>query len=69
MKTLTLKLENCYGIRKLDEKLDFSTAKAIAIYAPNGSMKTLLKPLSCVRLISNLRLKPASSKAISGLNN
>lgn len=42
MKTLTLKLENCYGIRKLDEKLDFSTAKAIAIYAPNGSMKTSL---------------------------
>ncbi len=42
MKTLTLKLENCYGIRKLDEKLDFSNAKAIAIYAPNGSMKTSL---------------------------
>lgn len=42
MKTLTLKLENCYGIRKLDEELDFSTAKAIAIYAPNGSMKTSL---------------------------
>ncbi len=42
MKTLTLKLENCYGIRNLDEKLDFSNAKAIAIYAPNGSMKTSL---------------------------
>lgn len=42
MKTITLKLENCYGIRKLDEELDFSTAKAIAIYAPNGSMKTSL---------------------------
>lgn len=42
MKTLTIKLENCYGIRKLDEKLDFSNAKAIAIYAPNGSMKTSL---------------------------
>ena len=42
MKTLTLKLENCYGIRRLHEKLDFSTAKAIAIYAPNGSMKTSL---------------------------
>lgn len=42
MKTLTLRLENCYGIKKLDEKLDFSNAKAIAIYAPNGSMKTSL---------------------------
>ena len=39
MNTLTLKLENCYGIRNLYEKLDFSTAQAIAIYAPNGSMK------------------------------
>jgi len=42
MNTLTIKLEHCYGIRKLDEKLDFSIAKAIAIYAPNGSMKTSL---------------------------
>ena len=42
MKTLTLKLGNCYGIKKLDEKLDFSTTKAIAIYAPNGSMKSSL---------------------------
>ena len=42
MKTLTINLENCYGIRKLSATLDFSTAKAIAIYAPNGSMKTSL---------------------------
>lgn len=42
MRSLTLKLQNCYGIRKLDERLDFSTAKAVAIYAPNGSMKTSL---------------------------
>lgn len=42
MQTLTIDLENCYGIRRLNTKLDFSTAKAIAIYAPNGSMKTSL---------------------------
>lgn len=42
MKTLTLKLENCYGIRKLEHALDFSKGKAIAIYAPNGSMKSSL---------------------------
>lgn len=42
MKTLTIDLENCYGIRKLEKKLDFSTARSIAIYAPNGSMKTSL---------------------------
>ena len=42
MITLTIDLENCYGIRKLQTTLDFSTAKAVAIYAPNGSMKTSL---------------------------
>ncbi len=42
MKKLTLNLEHCYGIRKLEANLDFSNAKAIAIYAPNGSMKTSL---------------------------
>ena len=42
MKTLTIDLESCYGIKKLETTLDFSTAKAIAIYAPNGSMKTSL---------------------------
>ena len=42
MNTLTIDLENCYGIKKLDTTLDFSTTKAIAIYAPNGSMKTSL---------------------------
>lgn len=42
MDALTLDLENCYGIRKLEAKLDFSRTNAIAIYAPNGSMKTSL---------------------------
>lgn len=42
MKTLTIQLENCYGIKKLDATLDFSNTNAIAIYAPNGSMKTSL---------------------------
>lgn len=42
MNVLTLDLENCYGIRKLEATLDFSKTKAIAIYAPNGSMKSSL---------------------------
>lgn len=42
MKTLTIALENCYGIRKLETELDFSNARAVAVYAPNGSMKTSL---------------------------
>lgn len=42
MNVLTMDLENCYGIRKLEGTLDFSATKAIAIYAPNGSMKSSL---------------------------
>jgi hypothetical protein len=42
MQTLKIKLENCYGIKKLKTDLDFSQARAIALYAPNGAMKTSL---------------------------
>jgi len=42
MQTLRIKLENCYGIKKLKTDLDFSQARAIAVYAPNGAMKTSL---------------------------
>lgn len=42
MKALQIDLENCYGIRRLAVDLDFSKASAIAVYAPNGSMKTSL---------------------------
>ncbi|WP_199099898.1 phage infection protein [Dyella sp. ASV21] len=42
MKTVSIDLENCYGIKKLQANFDFSKAKACAIYAPNGSMKSSL---------------------------
>ena len=42
MQTLKMKLENCYGIKKLKTDLNFSQASAIAVYAPNGAMKTSL---------------------------
>lgn len=42
LKTLSLDLEYCYGIRRLQTTLDYTNAKAIAVYAPNGSMKTSL---------------------------
>ena len=42
MNTLTIDLENCYGIKKLKTTLDFSAATTVAVYAPNGSMKTSL---------------------------
>lgn len=42
MRKLTLQLEYCYGIRKLDVVLDFESATTVAIYAPNGAMKSSL---------------------------
>jgi hypothetical protein len=42
VKKVTIDLENCYGIRKLQTTFDFSKAKAYAVYAPNGSMKSSL---------------------------
>jgi hypothetical protein len=42
MQKLKIKLENCYGIKKLKADFDFSEATAIAVYAPNGAMKTSL---------------------------
>lgn len=42
MNKLGVSLNNCYGIQSLDHEFDFSNpkAKAYAIYAPNGLMKT-----------------------------
>jgi hypothetical protein len=39
MKKLKIKLENCYGIKKLDQEFDFSNCKTFVIYASNGVMK------------------------------
>lgn len=41
MEKLSLKLEHCYGIKKLEKELVFSN-RTFAIYASNGSMKTSL---------------------------
>lgn len=39
MKKLSIKLDYCYGIRKLEKEFVFEN-RTFAIYAPNGSMKT-----------------------------
>jgi len=39
---VTIALENCYGINKLETELDLSGNGATAIYAPNGAMKSSL---------------------------
>lgn len=40
MYSLKVELTNCHGIRSLDATLDFGDGNAVAIYAPNGTMKT-----------------------------
>jgi len=42
MTEIEFHLENCYGIRKLKHKFNFSDSKAHLIYATNGVMKTSL---------------------------
>ena len=42
MDKLKIRLENCYGIRKLEHEFDFREKNAHVVYAPNGSMKTSL---------------------------
>ncbi|MCL3837062.1 hypothetical protein [Aeromicrobium duanguangcaii] len=40
MRNLYVALKNCHGIRELDTALSFEKGNAVAIYAPNGTMKT-----------------------------
>ncbi|ODQ95669.1 phage infection protein [Dietzia alimentaria] len=42
MKKLNLALRNCHGIRELDASFSFQKGNAVAVYAPNGTMKTSL---------------------------
>ncbi|MGO1511098.1 MAG: hypothetical protein ACTHW4_11075 [Actinomycetales bacterium] len=40
MRTLTFELRNCHGVRSLDAEVSFEQHNAVAIYAPNGTMKS-----------------------------
>lgn len=40
MKVLSVKLENCYGLKKLEIDFSFEKSNANLIYAANGAMKT-----------------------------
>ncbi|SEL32455.1 hypothetical protein [Ruminococcus albus] len=40
MRKLSIKLENCFGIEKLQHEFDFSRSNVFSIYAKNGLMKT-----------------------------
>lgn len=40
MEKLNIELENCHGIRQLEAEFSFEQGNAVAVYAPNGTMKT-----------------------------
>lgn len=40
MEKINVTLKNCHGIRELNTNFSFNSGKAVAIYAPNGTMKT-----------------------------
>lgn len=43
-------LENCYGIQKLNQSIDYSNNNVAVIYAPNGTMKSsLAKTFEAIR--------------------
>lgn len=50
MQELKLDLENCYGIKKMNETIDYSNNNVAIIYAPNGTMKSsLAKTFEAIR--------------------
>lgn len=50
MDELRLKLENCYGIQRMNTVIDYSNNNVAVIYAPNGTMKSsLAKTFEAVR--------------------
>ena len=42
MQTLKLDLKHCYGIRRLQKQFSFNHCPTVAVYAPNGAMKSSL---------------------------
>lgn len=50
MQELKLDLENCYGIKQMNETIDYSNNNVAIIYAPNGTMKSsLAKTFEAIR--------------------
>ena len=50
MQKLKLDLENCYGIKRMNETIDYSNNNVAIIYAPNGTMKSsLAKTFEAIR--------------------
>ena len=50
MQKLKLGLQNCYGIKQMNEIIDYSNNNVAIIYAPNGTMKSsLAKTFEAIR--------------------
>lgn len=50
MEQLKLRLENCYGINKLNETIDYSNNNVAVVYAANGIMRSsLAKTFAAIR--------------------
>lgn len=50
MQKLKLDLQNCYGIKQMNETIDYSKKNVAIIYAPNGTMKSsLAKTFEAIR--------------------
>ena len=57
MNTLKLEMENCYGIQKIQQDIDFSKNNVAVIYAPNGTMKSsFAKTFEAIRDRKSTRL-------------
>lgn len=49
MKKICMDLENCFGIKKMKQEIDFSQRNVSVLYAPNGTMKSsLAKTFDCI---------------------
>jgi len=59
MKSLKVKIENCYGIKHLEYDFNFEKSKSYSIYAPNGFMKT-----SFSKTLSDLSKKKESGDLV-----
>ena len=72
MDRVTVDLKHCYGIKALKKELDFSSAPAYAIYAPNGVMKSSLAQTfqdAANEVASKDRIFPTRGLSCNGVKN
>ena len=69
MQKLHMNLENCYGIKKLNETIDYSDNNVAIIYAPNGTMKSsLAKTFEAIRDDRNVEERIYGLKSLCNIS-